>query len=406
MNYSWPSDVGILDLLHSSGHSVEASRERRRLLFSRVRLAAGLLAALTLAWVAVDAFTLKWPLWGILAIERICAAAAFVFLTLRRYQGLSDAAAVGALFLLPIVFLLAAELAFQGFPFLNESIFVSTAYSYAPFLLAAGLSVFPLTAAESALVSLPILGIAATSLFSMPELFVSAPGTLFRLILIIGIAAIAGMGQLRLLIALTEQSIRDRLTGALTRRAGEERIKSSFRRALQARQPLSALFIDLDKFKSINDRFGHDVGDSVLRSAAQSISRCLEHSGVLIRWGGEEFVVLLPSADLMAARRSVERIGKQGIGRTPDGSSVTASIGIAECLADEPPDAAALVQLSDQRMYAAKAAGRNCYMAGAEQPMRFTGENDLVAAALVDSAPAPGARRTMTPAVTPFWAGA
>lgn len=96
MNYSWPSGTGILNLLYSIGHSVEASRERRRLSFSRVGLAAGLLSALTLAWVAIDAFTLRWPVWGILAFERICAAAAFVLLVFRRYQGLSYAAAVGS----------------------------------------------------------------------------------------------------------------------------------------------------------------------------------------------------------------------------------------------------------------------------------------------------------------------
>jgi diguanylate cyclase (GGDEF)-like protein len=259
-------------------------------------------------------------------------------------------------------------------------IFVSTAYSYAPFLLAASLSIFPLTAVESALLSLPILSIVVESLLSHPELFASASATFLRLFLLLGISALAGMSQVRLLIALTEQSTRDRLTGVLTRRAGEFRINSSFRLAKRAQQPLSLLFFDLDHFKSINDRFGHAAGDAILQSAARSISLYLKSDAALIRWGGEEFVVLLPQAGLSAAREIVQQIGAEGFGRTPDGAQVTASVGIAEWIRDTAPDPAALVRLSDRRMYAAKSAGRNCYVSDSGVPTRFVDrENEMAA---------------------------
>ena len=152
-----------------------------------------------------------------------------------------------------------------------------------------------------------------------------------------------------------------------------DRLRQAIAHAERNENTFCVLFVDLDNFKSINDRFGHDVGDSVLRSAARSIFQYLRAHDALIRWGGEEFVVLLPKTDLMAALEVVQQIGKEGIGRTPDGSRVTASIGIAEYLVDRAPDPTTLIQLSDRRMYAAKAAGRNCCVSGLGDPIRFAG---------------------------------
>ena len=372
MKFNWSNATDVFNLLSSNRHSIEVLDERRRLIMSRVRLGAAILSVLTVGWIIIDAMTLSWPVWGVLALERVGAAAAFLILMFRSDWG-TPKATVAVFFLIPVVFLLSAQIALQEFTFTEEAIFVSTAYSYASFLLAAGLSVFPLTAVEAIVVGLPVLVLALVSLLWSPQLFASAPATMLRLSLILGIAAIAGMGQLRLLIALTEQSTRDRLTGALTRRAGEDRIKSCFRIARESQSPLSLVFFDLDNFKSINDRFGHDGGDSVLKSTARSISRCLMRHGCLIRWGGEEFVALLPQTELTAAREVIKQIGSEGLGASPDGSAVTASIGVAECFADMAHDPEHLIRLADERMYAAKAAGRNCYVCGVGEPARFMG---------------------------------
>lgn len=364
---------GIAELLSSNRHSCEVVHERHKLVRSRVRLAAATLSVLTLAWILIDAITLEWPLSGILGGERACAAAAFLMVAVRYQWADSSARAVAVLFLIPVLFLLSAYIALQEFAVPEESIFVSTAYSYAPFLLAASLSVFPLTAMEFTFLTVPIFLVAIVSLLSNPGLFASAPATLLRLLLILVVSAVAGMSQLRLLMALTEQSVRDRLTGALTRRAGEQRIKSGFRHAERMRYPLSLIFFDLDNFKSINDRFGHDAGDRVLRSAADTIFRHLKVGDSLVRWGGEELIAILPQTDLMAALEIVQQLGKEGFGQRPDGQRVTASIGVAERLIDMVPDPTTLIHLSDKRMYAAKAAGRNCYVCGLGEAIRFLG---------------------------------
>lgn len=375
-------ETDFLSILSSSRHSVEISRERHNVIVSRVQWAAGALSVLTFAWIVIDALTMNWPLWGFLAIERLAAAVAFWILMSHRFKvrrSRSAYFAVGALISIPAAFLLAAHVTFQHFPFFDQSIFVSTAYLYAPFLIAVSLSVFPLTAVECALLSLPIFAIAAALLVSAPDLLghVSGLATLLRLFLIAGISSIASMSQLRFLMVLTEQSIRDRMTSALTRSIGEQRINLQFALSARNQDPLAVLFIDLDNFKSINDQYGHEAGDAVLQQAAQSIHQTLRHHDTLVRWGGEEFVVLLPRTDAAGARATVERIANAGLGLCPDGMPVTASIGIAERVSDGISGPMSLVAFADKRMYAAKTAGRNCYVDSSGKARRLLQKEEI-----------------------------
>lgn len=370
------TEATFLSILSANRHSFEVSRERHNLIVSRVQWAAGMLSVVTFAWIAIDAFTMSWPLWGVLAIERMFAAAAFWMLSSHRFKmGETGSAffSIGALISIPAVFLLTAHFTFQHFLYFDQSIFVSTAYLYAPFLIAVSLSVFPLTAIESVLLSVPIFVVATVSLVSTPDSIghVSVLATLLRLFLIAGVSAIAGMSQLRFLMVLTEQSIQDHMTSALARRIGEQRINLQFALAVRRQQPMSALFIDLDKFKSINDQYGHEAGDAVLRQAASSIRQTLRRHDVLIRWGGEEFVVLLPQTGAPGAREAIRRIADVGLGLRPDGTQVTASIGIAERVDDRTSSPMKLIALADKRMYAAKTAGRNCYVDSSGEAARL-----------------------------------
>lgn len=370
---NWADYTVLIGLLFPVGHSFEVTRERRRLILSRARMAAAALSLMTLAWILVDAWTMRWPYWGIVAAERLVAAAAFALLAFgpRALVPSGQFTAVGFLILIPVVFLMAVRSAVDGFSAIDDSVFVSTAYLYAPFLIAVSFSLFPMTALESAILSLPVLGLAMVSVASRPELFASPSATLLRLTLILAIAALASMSQLRLLIALTEHSVRDRLTGALTRRAGEQRLQSECRRAMRRKQPMAVAFVDIDSFKSINDRFGHAAGDDVLRGVARSIGARLDQNDFLIRWGGEEFVLCLPGVTLAAARRRIEEIGIHGLGKHPDGGQITASVGIAEYSSESISDPGTLVRTADERMYTAKAAGRNCWVNGSGRPVRF-----------------------------------
>jgi diguanylate cyclase (GGDEF)-like protein len=129
---------------------------------------------------------------------------------------------------------------------------------------------------------------------------------------------------------------------------------------------LSVVLCDLDHFKEVNDTFGHLAGDAVLREGAAVLRRCLRSTDILGRYGGEEFLAVLPQVDLESARQAAERLrlGLEGARvRLPTGSElrITASFGVAS--RDDLPGLLTtdlLVSLADRRLYEAKAAGRNC----------------------------------------------
>ena len=125
--------------------------------------------------------------------------------------------------------------------------------------------------------------------------------------------------------------------------------------------PVSLAVLDLDHFKSINDRFGHDAGDQVLVRTAGLLCGVLRASDVVIRSGGEEFLVLMPMTDAHAAGACAQRINQaihdDGWDRVAEGLAVTASVGVAT--AHSPGDLDSLLKLADQRLYRAKRAGRD-----------------------------------------------
>jgi diguanylate cyclase (GGDEF)-like protein len=159
---------------------------------------------------------------------------------------------------------------------------------------------------------------------------------------------------------LREQADRDWLTGLYNRRylAGVlERVSGT-----PAPDELSLAAVDLDHFKSVNDRFGHDVGDRVLARTAQLLSATVRASDVVARAGGEEFVVVMPHADAAEAAACADRlcaaIAAEPWHRLAVGLTITASIGVVT--ADgRTASVESLVQLADRRLYAAKRAGRN-----------------------------------------------
>jgi diguanylate cyclase (GGDEF)-like protein len=156
---------------------------------------------------------------------------------------------------------------------------------------------------------------------------------------------------------------RDELTGLLHRRRFVELAQRELDLARRSAAPLAAALIDLDHFKQINDEFGHEVGDAVLRATANACAQALRGTDLIARWGGEEFVVVLPLASPGAAAEVVERvraaIAAQEVAG-PGGVPVrcTASIGLARF---DPSSAAFddLIRRADLAMYQAKATGRN-----------------------------------------------
>ncbi|WP_165356684.1 sensor domain-containing diguanylate cyclase [Sphingosinicella sp. BN140058] len=154
----------------------------------------------------------------------------------------------------------------------------------------------------------------------------------------------------------------DALTGALNRRAFDEMIESETERAKRYSQPLSLLAVDLDHFKLVNDKYGHDVGDVVLQEACRRISAAIREVDGLARTGGEEFVVILPATARSGAVDAAQRI-KLAIAAMPvihgDLSiPITASIGVAG-FQPESDTVDTFFKRADAALYAAKRAGRN-----------------------------------------------
>ena len=161
---------------------------------------------------------------------------------------------------------------------------------------------------------------------------------------------------------LREQSARDELTGLFNRRYMEESLDRELRRAGREGYSLGLLMMDLDHFKELNDNFGHAAGDVMLRSVGDFLGSSVRGEDVACRFGGEEFVVILPRASLENTRRRAEalREGMKSLQPEPSASrpSVTISIGVA-CSPDHAETREQLVHAADVALYRAKAGGRD-----------------------------------------------
>lgn len=174
---------------------------------------------------------------------------------------------------------------------------------------------------------------------------------------------LGGMGQnhvLRTWFIYLNRASHDPLTNALTRRSGVDVLDLHFRLACDQDAPLSVLFIDADNFKSINDNFGHEAGDQALKGIAAKLHELSRQADVVIRWGGEEFVMILTNTPITGASVVVGRILHDGLGMRPDGMPLTVSMGLAERQNDGIADWSQLIAFADERMYVAKASGKAC----------------------------------------------
>ncbi len=153
-------------------------------------------------------------------------------------------------------------------------------------------------------------------------------------------------------------SLHDMVTGLPNRRLLRDRMQLEMAHASRENNELAVLFIDLDGFKTINDRFGHDEGDRLLRRSAEVIVGSVRQSDTVARTGGDEFVVLLPGIRTYADAFVVSERMIQGIRRLGAGTGLGASIGVAVYPHDG-KDASALVQAADRAMYRAKENGKN-----------------------------------------------
>lgn len=157
--------------------------------------------------------------------------------------------------------------------------------------------------------------------------------------------------------SLETQAGTDKLTGAYNRRTWDVEIRREFSKARRQEQRLCLVMTDLDHFKRVNDEFGHQRGDNVLKEFTSRMKQAVRASDTVYRLGGEEFAVLLPGTDIEKGRMTAEKLRLAVADQALDGLAITASFGVAETDGDESPDE--FFRRADQALYAAKAGGRN-----------------------------------------------
>jgi len=161
-----------------------------------------------------------------------------------------------------------------------------------------------------------------------------------------------------------EMAITDALTGLFNRRYMESHVATLVEQAAARSKPLTVMVLDIDYFKSINDTHGHDAGDDVLRDFALRIKRSIRGIDLACRYGGEEFVLIMPETDMAVAAMVAERLRRRiaaepfSIQKGAKSVPVTISIGIAG-LRDKDDTAASVLKRADQALYRAKRDGRN-----------------------------------------------
>jgi diguanylate cyclase (GGDEF)-like protein len=149
----------------------------------------------------------------------------------------------------------------------------------------------------------------------------------------------------------------DALTGLANRRALEEILAAEISRAHRFAHQLAVVLLDLDRFKEINDSFGHGAGDVMLRAVSRLLTSLARQGDTVARWGGEEFVVVLPETDLVGAQRFAERLRRTIEAHSVGDMKTSASCGVATMLPEDNVDA--LLGAADQALYQAKSNGRN-----------------------------------------------
>lgn len=371
--------AGVRAVLIPQERSLHIRRHIAAIIVARVQLIAALFAVLVPIGSVVDLVVFDFSTAIYMTGLRLLSAGLFVALAWPRELSAMTAyrQAMAMLLVLlmvpPLFHLLSADL-LQHAAHDHTQQLLARLYGYLPTVVLGGLAIFPLTALEIVLLALPVIGtaMAAFALQGMQFNLVEQGGVLWFMAMMLGVAMFSGMSQRHYMDTLVHRAMHDPLTGAYTRQSGEEALKLFHRLSEMSDKVLSVAFIDLDRFKGINDEYGHEAGDQALRDMTEHLRQGLRRSDVLIRWGGEEFLAVLPDTPPENVAGLFQRLGTAGLGQRPDGSPLTASIGVASTAEADVVGWGALVSLADQRMYAAKQQGRDCIVLADGKPVRVS----------------------------------
>jgi len=337
----WLRCTNFADIFSNKWHSRDFNGSRAEYIYMRLRLLSLLFALLAIAWIPVDVlFTPNEVLGKILGL-RLSYSGFFLFLGLwAAYpQSLFYSRLRIAFFVaIPCIFYISSRLTFSHHADLQG---VLIGYTFLPYLTIALLAIFPLTLVESFFYMLTVGLTYIVTEFYIGELqSVSTLGDLWLLTLLAGISLSAQFSQLHMLLRLYREASRDALTGLVNRGVLNKWLEPEINRVRENDQTLSALLIDLDFFKRVNDTYGHLTGDQVLKDFAGILKSQLLGFNLIGRYGGEEFLAILPKLDAAQAVELAEGIRKRchtHHTRGVNGETVkyTVSIGVSQLRDDD-----------------------------------------------------------------------
>ena len=360
----WFRANNVADVLSAGSHSEDFNQVRSETVFRRVRVLAAAFALAAPLWLPVDWWFLDDERFRAFALLRLGWVAAFAALALwpggRTRLGLMRLR-LGVVVAVPALFYVASRVLLDGGA---ASTGVLMGYAFLPLLMAAVLGIFPLTLREgvgyAALLAAAVVG---TDLAYGTLTEILRIRDLWLLGLLLVVAFWAQLSQLGMLLRLHREATRDPLTALVNRRVLMRALQREVAEAQRQSRPLSLLLFDLDLFKRVNDAFGHVTGDRILTRFAAVLERHLPEGAVVGRYGGEEFMAVLPGWPREPARERAEAIRRTWVGtwvEGPDGDGLrlTVSIGVATLRGAE-DSAEALVERVDEGLYEAKEGGRN-----------------------------------------------
>ena len=350
------------DVLSARHHSRDFDQLRAESVFQRVRVLAFALAAAAPLWIPVDmVFLASEQFWRFFALRLGFSGGLLVLglWTWGRYDIRRMRLRLGVLIGVPALFYVGSRVVVGGGLPADG---VLMGYTFLPLLMAALLGIFPLTLREglayAGVLALAMVGtnLAYGTAFTIPHI-----RDTWLLILLFVVAFWGQLSQLVMLLRLHREATRDPLTGLVNRRVLVRQLEDEVRGAQARDRPLSVLLFDLDMFKRVNDTHGHLTGDRALEGFAEVLREALPDDALAGRYGGEEFMAILPGWDLDAARERAEAI-RRAWGDTsipaPDGPlRLTVSTGVAGLYPGE--EAGDLLGRVDEGLYEAKEAGRN-----------------------------------------------
>lgn len=356
------SGLRLQDILSTRHHSDDFKETRADHIVLRLRFLLAFYAVAIPLWIPFDYLLLRPEHFTAMVLPRFLMAGFLILLGRITLRALSSRQVQA---LLALTFVASGAFYFTTMHILHQGVaeVPLAGYNLMPFLMVAMLGVFPLTldwgVALIATITIPFLALAA----SQGQLITADTiNMLWMLLMLGGVSLWVQSSQLLMLLRLYRESTQDPLTGLINRRVLMKRLTSEVAHLSERKISFCILMFDLDRFKRINDNYGHLIGDKVLKTTAAILQKGLREHDIVARFGGEEFVAVLPACKSAEAVAVAERIRANCHDThlaTPNGDSIqlSTSVGVTEY---EPGEAIEVtLNRVDESLYKAKEMGRN-----------------------------------------------